>query len=92
MNARAILRNVLSGYVDANSYENKDVKVNDAVDEALYFLLKDFDVIPKTALGQRQDSLTDQMQDVIKQAVNMGCYDAHDWLIESFHGQGCGND
>jgi hypothetical protein len=28
----------------------------------------------------RQDSLTDQMADVMERAVEMGCYDAHDWI------------
>lgn len=32
----------------------------------------------------RQDSLTDQMADVMKAAVEMGCYDAHDWLLRNF--------
>lgn len=33
---------------------------------------------------QRQDSLYDQMRDVMKLAVQSGCYDAHEWLLRNF--------
>lgn len=33
---------------------------------------------------QRQDSLDAQMRDVMKKAVEMGCYDAHDWLLRNY--------
>lgn len=29
---------------------------------------------------QRQDSLDDQLRDVAQKAVEMGCYDAADWI------------
>jgi hypothetical protein len=32
----------------------------------------------------RQDSLNEQMADVMNAAVKMGCYDAHDWLLRNF--------
>jgi hypothetical protein len=35
-------------------------------------------------MSQRQDSLADQMRDVMKAAVDMGCYDAHEWLVRNF--------
>lgn len=31
--------------------------------------------------GQRQDDLTAQMRDVMRMAVEAGCYDAHDWIV-----------
>lgn len=31
--------------------------------------------------AQRQDDLTAQMNDVLKQAVDAGCYDAHEWIV-----------
>jgi hypothetical protein len=33
---------------------------------------------------QRQDSLTDQMETVLKLATEAGCYDAADWLKRIF--------
>jgi hypothetical protein len=33
---------------------------------------------------QRQDSLSDQMRDVMRHAVESGCYDAHDWLVKAW--------
>lgn len=38
-----------------------------------------------TAPFQRQDSLTDQLIDVEKKAVEMGCYDASDWIKARLH-------
>lgn len=32
----------------------------------------------------RQDSLNNQMTAVMKAAVEMGCLDAHDWLVRNF--------
>lgn len=32
----------------------------------------------------RQDSLTDQMKDVYKKAIEMACYDAADWIKNNF--------
>ena len=34
--------------------------------------------------GQRQDSLKAQMIDVQKIVVEMGCYDACDWITRNF--------
>ncbi len=31
---------------------------------------------------QRQDSLADQMKTVYRKAVEIGCYDAADWIME----------
>ena len=36
------------------------------------------------ALGQRQDSLYDQMVDVLTWARENGCYDAYDWIADAF--------
>jgi hypothetical protein len=35
---------------------------------------------------QRQDSLTDQMIDVLAAAKQLGCYDALDWIQRRFFG------
>lgn len=35
----------------------------------------------------RQDSLTDQMDDLMRIAVREGMYDAHDWLRRNFKGE-----
>lgn len=40
--------------------------------------------MPKGEGGQRQDSLKAQMVDVQKMAVEMGCYDACDWITRNF--------
>lgn len=33
----------------------------------------------------RQDSLGEQLADVLRAAVDMGCYDAHDWIVRAWH-------
>jgi hypothetical protein len=35
-------------------------------------------------LPQRQDSLTDQMEEVMRLANRAGCYDAADWIGRRF--------
>lgn len=40
------------------------------------------------ARGQRQDSLTDQLRDVQREAIRMGCYDAADFLAAQSEGAG----
>jgi hypothetical protein len=35
--------------------------------------------------GQRQDSVTDQMKDLMKLAAERGMYDAHEWLRVNFN-------
>lgn len=87
MNAKDVVKSVLKGHINPRQNSDHDKDLDIASDEVLYFLLKDFDVIPKKDLEQRQDSLTDQIHDVMKQATKMGCYDAHDWIRESFNGE-----
>lgn len=37
---------------------------------------------------QRQDSLHDQMRDVVREAERLGCYDAADWIKARWNGVG----
>lgn len=36
----------------------------------------------------RQDSLTDQMRSVMSAAIDLGCYDAADWIRDAWNGRG----
>jgi hypothetical protein len=35
-------------------------------------------------MTQRQDSLTDQMAEILQLAVDAGCYDAHGWIVRAW--------
>jgi hypothetical protein len=58
----------------------------DDPDEALWAardkILRDY--AGRNFSTQRQDSVTAQMQDLLVTAVEMGCYDAADWIDRSF--------
>lgn len=35
-------------------------------------------------MAQRQDSVTEQVQDLLNVATKLGMYDARDWLMKAF--------